>query len=74
MRLNVTAAVLSEELGLSVLAEVHKKDAEKVLASDPDFSAWFPGLDEYDGACTVQSGRAEAFHVRRMKQPAINIV
>ena len=45
---NVTAAVLSEELGLSVLAEVHKKDAEKVLASNPNFSAWFPAMDEYD--------------------------
>ena len=48
VRLSVTAAVLSEELGLSVLADVHKKDAEKVLASDPDFSAWVPGMTQYN--------------------------
>lgn len=48
LKLSVTAAVLSEELGLRVLAEFHRKDAERVLASDSYYSAWFPGMSEYD--------------------------
>lgn len=48
LKLSVTAAVLSEDLGLHALAETYKKDAEKILASDSDFRAWFPGMSEYD--------------------------
>ncbi len=48
VRLNVSASVLSEDLGLRALADVLKKDAETVLASDSAFTAWVPGMSEYD--------------------------
>jgi TonB family protein len=48
VRLSVTAAVLSEDLGLHSLAESHKNDAEKILESSSEFRLWFPGMTDYD--------------------------
>jgi TonB family protein len=48
VRLSVTAAILSEDLGLHALADAHKHDVEKILAADSNYSAAVPGMDEYD--------------------------
>jgi hypothetical protein len=48
MKLSVTAAVLSEKLGLHSLAEIYKKDSQRILKSDPDFGGWFPAMDKYE--------------------------
>lgn len=48
--LSVTAAVLSEDLGLHSLAAAYKADAEKLIAADEDFGGWFPAMDDY-GRC-----------------------
>lgn len=48
VRLSVTASILSEELGLHSLADAYKRDAEKILAADSNYTAWVPGMDEYD--------------------------
>lgn len=48
LTLSVTAAILSESLGLHALADVYKRDAQTILAKSSDFEAWFPGLDQYD--------------------------
>jgi TonB family protein len=48
MKLSVTAAVLSEKLGLHSLAEVYKKESQRILKSDPDFGGWFPAMDKYE--------------------------
>lgn len=69
LRLSVTAAVLSEELGLRGLAEVHKKDAEKVLASDSDFRTSFPGMDEYDRCLYGSIGSGGKTQCRRNEGP-----
>jgi TonB family protein len=65
VRLSVTAAVLSEELGLRVLAEVHKKEAEKILASDSEFSTYFPGMDDYDRCLYGSIGTGRRVPCRR---------
>jgi hypothetical protein len=44
--LSITAATLSSELGLSSLATSHKNEAEALLKSNPDLSAFVPGLGE----------------------------
>lgn len=47
-KLGVTAAVLSQELGLRILADVYKLNAERILALDSESKSWFPAMDEYD--------------------------
>lgn len=69
LRLSVTAAVLSEELGLRVLAEVYKKEAEKILASDSEYSAYFPGMDEYDRCLYGSIGSGGITQCRRNEGP-----
>lgn len=52
--LSVTAAILSEELGLTALADGYKQDAEKILATDSTYSGYFPAGNEY-GRCLYAS-------------------
>lgn len=46
--LSVTAASLSLELGLTALAISHKSEAEALLKSNPDLSAFVPAMYEAD--------------------------
>ncbi|HEX7720954.1 MAG TPA: hypothetical protein VF397_02270 [Pyrinomonadaceae bacterium] len=51
---NVVGAVLAEKLGLNTLAISHKNDAERRLAENADWGAFFPAMSEeerrlYDG-------------------------
>lgn len=46
--LNVTAAIVSSELGFARLASSHKTEAERLLIQDPKLSTSFPGLLEVD--------------------------
>ena len=46
--LSITAATLSAELGLSSLAVSHKNEAEALLKSNPDLSAFVPAMYEAD--------------------------
>ena len=46
--LSVDSAVLAETLGLHSLARAHKQEAERLLASENDFGAWFPALTTYE--------------------------
>jgi TonB family protein len=46
--LNVNSAVLSAELGLYSLAESYKQEAERLLSSNSDLRAWYPGMGEYE--------------------------
>ena len=46
VRLSVTAAVLSEQLGLRELAVSHKVKAERLILRKPDLGASFPAMDE----------------------------
>jgi hypothetical protein len=48
LTLSVTAAILSESLGLSALADGYKRDAERILARSSAYEAWLPALDQYD--------------------------
>ncbi len=62
VRLSITAAILSSELGLNNLASSHKTAAEILLLRNPELSASFPGLSEadrprYDGIHSAVKGR-----------------
>jgi hypothetical protein len=46
MSFNVTAAVLSQRLGLNSLSISYKKDAEKSLAENSGLYAYFPAMSE----------------------------
>lgn len=46
--LNVTAAILSSQLGFPGLARAHKFQAERLMLQNPNLSASFPALSEVD--------------------------
>jgi TonB family protein len=46
--LSVDASVLAESMGLHSLAAGHKEEAERLISSHQDLSAWFPALDDYE--------------------------
>src|SRR6185369_8866104 len=44
--LSITAAILSDELGLGILASNYKTEAESLLIRYPDLSVYVPAVDE----------------------------
>jgi len=48
VRLSITAATLSAELGLSSLATSHKDEAEALLKTNSDLTVYVPGMSEPD--------------------------
>ena len=48
VRLSITAAILSDELGFGPLASSYKNDAEELLLRQPELSGYVPGFTEAD--------------------------
>jgi TonB family protein len=48
IRLNITAAVLSDELGLRSLSSAYKNEAEALLRREPSLSGYVPGMTDAD--------------------------
>lgn len=48
VRLGITAAILSSELGLDALARPHKSEAEEMLVKHSDLTTSIPGMSETD--------------------------
>jgi TonB family protein len=46
--LSVNTAILAESLGLHSLAAGHREEAERLISSHQDLSAWFPAIDDYE--------------------------
>ncbi len=64
-KLSVTAAVLSEELRLRILADVFKVNAERIRALDSESRTWFPAMDEYDRCLYDSIGKQRAVSCQR---------